>query len=612
MKIYSIIIKIFTAAFLLKSRIALLILFATIFSANQAQNIAAPRLTCVVNDFVGSNITIEWQNVANACGPFVGYKIYASNNKTGPYSLLTAINTQSQTSYTHTGALGSNPNWYYYMETDFNCPGGTTLQSDTIQNESNPKVPEIISATVNPDNSVTFNWAPSQSPQAKYYIVYAYLPGGGVVPIDTVYGRFNNSYQDFLQDPSQLSIGYTVSVGDSCVGNQPSAYNTSPHNTIFLQASVSRCVREVRLKWNKYANLPGGVLEYRVYVNRNLAGYNFAGAVDSNTTTFGYLDFNDNDSLCLTVAAVSAADTNIVAYSNYICYRPSIVQPADYVHFTRISVNPDNTIDLNWVTDDKAELLVHEVTKSYDCNGFETVKNIKIIPPFILNYAFIDSSSNGAESYVCYIMNAYDSCQVMKASEKGRSVNLIAELTDYYEIKLDWTDYQLYGANILHYNLYRDYGSGWQMIGSFGPNAFTFRDSLYQFLSEKGEFCYYIEVEYSLQLPDVPYDSILKATSNRVCLYHRPIIYIPNAFVPNGVNNIFKPTIFFGDPSDYSMTIFNRYGGKIFESTEPSVGWDGTDKGKIVQQGGYAYLIKFTAADGANILRKGIVILVRN
>lgn len=592
--------------------IALLISFVIFSFSAQAQTVFSPRLTCVINDFVGSNITIEWQNIPNGCGPFVGYKIFAANNINGPYVLLTTVTNQAQTSYTHSAALTSNPNWYYYLEADFNCPGATVLQSDTIQNESNPKVPQIINATVNPDNSVTFNWVPSESPQSKFYIVYAYLPGGGVVPIDTVYGRNNTSYQDFLQDPTQLSIGYTVSVGDSCVGNQPSAYNTSPHNTIFLEATVSRCVREVRMKWNKYANFPDGVYEYRVYVDRNLAGYTYAGAVDSNTTTFGYIDFNDNDTLCLTVAAVSAKDTNIIAYSNYLCFRPSIVQPADYVHLTRISVNPDNTIDLNWLTDDKAALRVHEITNSYDCNSFLTTQTIRNAIPNLLNYAYIDSAANGSEAPVCYIVNAYDSCQVMKESEKGRSVHLIAELTDYYEIKIDWTAYEIFGANVLRYTLYRNYGVGWQVLGTFNPNELSFRDSLYQFLSERGEFCYYVEVEYQLTLPDVPYDTILKATSNRVCLFHRPIIYIPNAFVPGGVNNVFKPTIFFGDPSNYSMTIFNRYGGRVFETNDPGAGWDGTDRGKPVQQGGYAYLIKFTAADGVNIERKGIVVLVRN
>jgi fibronectin type 3 domain-containing protein len=157
-----------------------------LFAESKAQNILPPTLTCVINDFVGSNITIEWQNVNNPCGAFVSYNVYAANSVNGPYTLIATITNQAQTTYIDSGALTTNQTWFYYMEAEFNCPGFTPLQSDTIQNESNPKVPAIISASVNPDNSVTFTWAPSASPQTQYYIVYAYLPGGGVVALDTV------------------------------------------------------------------------------------------------------------------------------------------------------------------------------------------------------------------------------------------------------------------------------------------------------------------------------------------------------------------------------------------------------------------------------------------
>jgi hypothetical protein len=59
--------------------IALLISFVIFSFSAQAQTVFSPRLTCVINDFVGSNITIEWQNIPNGCGPFVGYKIFAAN-----------------------------------------------------------------------------------------------------------------------------------------------------------------------------------------------------------------------------------------------------------------------------------------------------------------------------------------------------------------------------------------------------------------------------------------------------------------------------------------------------------------------------------------------------
>ena len=96
-----------------------------------------------------------------------------------------------------------------------------------------------------------------------------------------------------------------------------------------------------------------------------------------------------------------------------------------------------------------------------------------------------------------------------------------------------------------------------------------------------------------------------------MCIIHRPIIYIPNAFAPEGVNNVFKPTIIYGAPKGYSMIIFNRWGGKIFESNDPSIGWDGNDHGKPATLGGYAYLIQFYADDGVLVERKGMVLLVR-
>ena len=122
---------------------------------------------------------------------------------------------------------------------------------------------------------------------------------------------------------------------------------------------------------------------------------------------------------------------------------------------------------------------------------------------------------------------------------------------------------------------------------------------------------YRIEAVYDLNLPLAGIQTTLRSFSNEQCIIHRPIIYIPNAFAPGGVNNVFKPTIIYGEPKAYSMQIYNRYGGKVFESNDPALGWDGTDHGKDAQQGGYAYLIQFYANDGVKVERKGMVLLVK-
>ncbi|MEI6823210.1 MAG: gliding motility-associated C-terminal domain-containing protein [Bacteroidota bacterium] len=89
-------------------------------------------------------------------------------------------------------------------------------------------------------------------------------------------------------------------------------------------------------------------------------------------------------------------------------------------------------------------------------------------------------------------------------------------------------------------------------------------------------------------------------------------IYIPNAFTPAGsVNNIFK-IVTLAEFSEFNMSIYYRWHGQLFESTDKNKGWDGTYRGKLVPSGVYVYLITGTIKDtGEYIKRTGTVTVVR-
>lgn len=100
-------------------------------------------------------------------------------------------------------------------------------------------------------------------------------------------------------------------------------------------------------------------------------------------------------------------------------------------------------------------------------------------------------------------------------------------------------------------------------------------------------------------------------------LQQRPI-YAPNVFSPNddGINDHF--TIFGGDEviQIQQLSIFDRWGGVVFEGSNfppnsPSQGWDGRRKGKAVHAGVYAWFAKVEFADGAVVVFKGDVTLMR-
>ena len=57
--------------------------------------------------------------------------------------------------------------------------------------------------------------------------------------------------------------------------------------------------------------------------------------------------------------------------------------------------------------------------------------------------------------------------------------------------------------------------------------------------------------------------------------------------------------------------IFNRWGNKIIEFSDPSQGWDGRYRGKLVDTGVYYYVIEARGADGKNYKLKGDINIIR-
>jgi gliding motility-associated-like protein len=69
---------------------------------------------------------------------------------------------------------------------------------------------------------------------------------------------------------------------------------------------------------------------------------------------------------------------------------------------------------------------------------------------------------------------------------------------------------------------------------------------------------------------------------------------MPNVFTPNGddLNETFKPVLNKG--LDYLiMSIYNRWGEKIYETSDAQKGWDGIYRGKDVPDGTYFWLLEY-------------------
>ena len=99
----------------------------------------------------------------------------------------------------------------------------------------------------------------------------------------------------------------------------------------------------------------------------------------------------------------------------------------------------------------------------------------------------------------------------------------------------------------------------------------------------------------------------------KVYMYPPSRLGIPNAFSPDGegpeANNTFK---IYGDGfAEIDFRIYDRYGKLVFETTDPDEGWDGTFKGKKMEQEVYTYYVRVLFQDKEVREETGNITLLR-
>ncbi len=118
---------------------------------------------------------------------------------------------------------------------------------------------------------------------------------------------------------------------------------------------------------------------------------------------------------------------------------------------------------------------------------------------------------------------------------------------------------------------------------------------------------YYLDIEDANGC--VNRDSITIYVREVIC--EIPSIFIPNAFTPNndGANDLFYVR---GNTIEtLQLIIYNRWGQKVFETTDQGLGWDGTLNGTTLAPDVFAYYLKVECIGGTTFIKKGNVTLIR-
>lgn len=587
--------RLFTPASLFLLTVCSLILISGILTPVRAQ-IQAPDLICIDND------TLVWTTPANTCGPFRGYIVFGSQNENGPFNPIDTVVNAQQTTYFHEAAGGDL--WYYYLTSDHDCPGLTPLTSDTLDNRI-PEIGPLLSASVD-RNTVILNWSPSPSPETIGYIISRNTSAGTTI-IDTVFNQ--TTYTDIEAAANDKAETYFVTAIDAC-GN--TSLVATPHTTMFLQGGeIDACEQSIAFSWTPYAGWDNGVERYEILVNLNSAGTTFTvdGSTDGATTQYAFNKADQGEIYCFAVRAYEADGTN-TAESNIICEVADVIQPIRELIITNTSFNANNDVAVTWRWNANAQLTEATLLRSVDNGSFTPIHNINVSAPLSAENTFTDANVPDGAGALCYRVETVDLCGDGAESNAGCTINLTAVSDGQGANRVNWTPFDFGQSTSLSYELFRVQGGAATSVATLNGNETTFLDQVDLTGGASGTICYYVVATATLTLPGSGQQSVT-TRSNTACTEESSKIYIPNAFAPDGVNTEFRAYLQFGDPAEFLLEVYDRWGNKVFAGQSVDQAWDGTKDGQDLPSGVYVYRLFIQQNNGNTIERAGSVALIR-
>ncbi len=89
------------------------------------------------------------------------------------------------------------------------------------------------------------------------------------------------------------------------------------------------------------------------------------------------------------------------------------------------------------------------------------------------------------------------------------------------------------------------------------------------------------------------------------------IIWVPNIFSPNGDGNNDILFVRGAGVAQLKFFVYDRWGEKVFETQDLNIGWDGSFRGKKMNNAVFVYYLEATFIDGSEVTQKGDVTLIR-
>ena len=488
------------------------------------------------------------------------------------------------------------------------CQSSSDTISDKFRDLRAPPQAQVETISVDPlSESVTINWAPSPSRDIEYYVIQE------VSSDDSLFSNLDSVLHptvEYIYDPQGLEGPYkrTVIAKDTC--KNEISYDTI-HSTIQLEAIYPPCGEVVNLDWTPYRGWIDGISHYdiKAFIEFSPNPTIIEAGLDPSTTSFDFLA-QRNTNYRFFIEAFPENESFSSSTSNGVSILTEYPDRISDFYLSSVSTKENEDIEVILHTPNAPDSTRFELFRAEGSDGFKLVYSIDP-PPDTDTIRFVDTDARSNQFVYTYYWDAYDGCNALVGSSNESSSILLNIRTpeNNLENQLFWNDYIGWEQGVSSYQILRAEGDDKLFPFDGTPDGVTdWLEDVEDLLFTSGKFCYQVEAVET----ESSFGGQNVSTSNVSCVTREPLIWIPDAMVYGGFNDVFAPVMSFVDFETYRMEIYNKWGELLFESREIENGWDGTYKGSAVREDFYRYIISVEDGEGKAFIEEGRLYMVRS
>jgi gliding motility-associated-like protein len=506
---------------------------------------------------------------------------------------------------TITSPYCSDTSLSYRVQFTGGCVSSSNIKTDEFVDDTKPLDVMMDSISYDPGGHPIISWVHSVSSDVGGYSIQQ-LSGGIWNEIGLTIGSLVNSFTADTMQPCTGIKTFAIITLDQCQNKSTGADTyQNPLNTILMTTPVvDECKGTAVLAWNAYNNMTPSLGEYQIYRRENVGAFTLIG-------TTGGTTYTDSD--------------GFIPGSDYLYFVRAVSQDglksssSCPVLYTSLSPPNPDAISLNYVSvinSQYVEMGIHfgppETVKSIhiyrtDTPGGQPILIDSITPGSLADIVYPDPTSLVNVQSYDYQIVVTNSCRLETLrSEVSRTIYLSYIANTDQTNTLLWNEYSGW-VSIDHYEINRlinDVPDPGNPIATIPTGIGTYTDPPIASQQTGDIISYYVTAfEGNVAIPD-------SSVSNIVRVLRQPVVIMPNAFVPKGLNNIFRPVMDFVDKGNYKLVVFNKWGLQVFVSTNKDIGWDGKFNGEYVPSGIYFYRLQYSSFTGDSFSKTGSLMLV--